>query len=249
MALRIYGPDGPHSSILDDQTGYQLITSDPDAKPDHLNGLYFKIPARGDTWVAPADGSVWVKPDERPMSTGRDLKHYAQAVNEIVYRPGQQCMEIGPAVGELMQYWIGLFHARLIPKPIAIESVDYANLGRILDHAAGLMEHRGLLERIRILRERCRVMMDPANVRLYNMPLSEAAELPELQHCADVLVDHHASLSWISMENGLIPGKGTDNHALEYRQRIAKLHGQMLSPGATYIVFPPRDDVQLCTPA
>jgi hypothetical protein len=236
MAFRIDGPDGPSLSILDDETGYQLFTSD--AKKCDQKGVYFKIPLPDEKWIAPSNGRVYVHPDNRPMATGRDLSKYAPRVHEIVYRVGDQCLEVGPCMGELMQKWIKMYHDGLMPKPIAIEHADYDNIVRLLDEGERVLNDWPTLQRISVLRQRCLAVLDPVNVRLYRMRCSAAAALPELQGQADILVDHYASLYYPKIERPELANPNAERNELAFQRQIIGFHNRLLKPGGRSIVHP-----------
>lgn len=139
-----------------------------------------------------------------PMLSARTIADYQRHFPGLHLQPQKQYVEVGAGLGEPLVALARQAAASngVLPKPIAIDPVQYEVirdlLGCIDERYGDLQGVKILTTHIRELRDRCNVLLDPAQVTLIRKPLAAAvAAHPELHGCADVVVDLYGAAAHV----------------------------------------------------
>lgn len=148
------------------------------------NGVFISYPMNG----------------SRVNVSSRGLRDYPSGLKNNL-NPGLKYLEVGPGLAEFIPHLVKLQSGTTV-KPIAIDPVNYNLIGELLQYASTLNISQGLVEKIRILTERCNVFLDQSKVELFNMTLGQALdEHPELIGVADVVVEKFGPSAYAGTEN------------------------------------------------
>ncbi|MEK6900098.1 MAG: hypothetical protein AABX05_03155 [Nanoarchaeota archaeon] len=141
---------------------------------------YFDVKAeQGRTWII----------------TTRDIGRYLNLPSMNI-NPSLQYLEVGAGLGEFTPLVV---RSNPRHRPIVIDPANYPLMLKMLKSAYNRDLKEELKERIRILQERCEIILNPAKVNLINLTLEEAlAQHPELEGIADVVVDNFGAIHYSS---------------------------------------------------
>jgi len=166
--------------------------------------------------------------------TGRDMVEYDARIKAGIDDPQAQYVEVGPGLGEYVHAVLTSFPGGLNKRPIVIDVADYLLIEEILASVlkSGIELPAHITQRIEIVRGRCQTILDDSKVQLFNMPLSSAVRIPQLQDCADRLVDWFAATFYpeIDLRNDLsLIGKpfGADSLLMQLLKPGGKLYTLM----------------------
>ena len=135
--------------------------------------------------------SGWIAFETRDYTiTARDMDGYPK----LEINQGFQYVEVGAGMGGFIKH---LIDKKVEKKPIVIDPSDYTRMKKMLYFAENIDLTYNLKERIKLLRERCEIVLDPDKVRLINSRVEEAVrDNKELIGLADVVVDNYAARMW-----------------------------------------------------
>lgn len=162
----------PEISWMSDSRGYTLTIKKRNALS---RSIYFTYQSNG----------------EEILVTGRRIQDYERPIREMPLFPNRQYVEVGAGLGEFVPHLLRTVKD-LAHKPIVIDPADYSLMHDMLSEAAESSDIDPITRnKLYVMRDRARTILDRSRVRLVNKTLLRALdEDPDLKGCADVVIDN-----------------------------------------------------------
>ena len=147
--------------------------------------------------------------------TGRPLREYDPDIRELEIDPSLLYIDVGAGLGVFIPHVVRCSKGQAKVRPIAIDPVNYELMQRMLVYAGILDVGDQMKEHLKILIDRCEIMLDSTKVQLIKSTLEQSLNSnSHLQGVADVVIDN----------------AGANHYAREDHEHIWKLEKQLLKP-------------------
>jgi len=180
----------------------------------------------------------WNLPKEKfpVFITARDFKNYDEDVQEILFDPTKQYVEIGAGLGEFIPRLVSEFNGDCKNLPIVIDPANYNLMQKMLKEGINQSNKRkvegDIINRLETLIERCRIFRDSSKVKLINTSLGQAlSEYPELKGLADFVIENRGAHYYPQVE---FP-EGEKGQNIKNLGKIHELRDSLLKQGGRYV--------------
>lgn len=182
--------------------------------------------------------TTYIRGPKDILVTGRSVVEYEHIFPGFTLDPEKRYVDVGAGLSEAMPM---LAVAGGGQRPTIIDPADYATIETVLLEAlrrADFDDVHPLLAERRVLLaqwlERCRIITDPAHVRLLPMLLSEAMQAhPEIEASGDVVIDCFGPLQYHQTE---FPGVVLADTIRRKIDAIRVLEKRLVAPKGTWYV-------------